>query len=225
MFYKYLIKFDGTEEKAIDIQLDPSTLNLMPKRYGETPEWALLDCGKCRVCPYDSASHKHCPIALSIADVTKMFADKKASAIVDARVITPDREYFKRASLQIALSSAIGLYMVTSGCPVMDTLKPMARNHLPFATLEETVYRSVSSYLTQQYLRKQKGLEPDWELKNLNKAYKAIEILNLAMVDRLRKASSHDANYNALIILDVFAKMVPWNIAHGLLKNELLFTK
>ena len=34
----------------------------------------------------------------------------------------------------------------------MESLKPMVRFHLPFATVEETVFRSVSTYLLSQYL-------------------------------------------------------------------------
>ncbi|MDO8805036.1 MAG: hypothetical protein Q7R35_11440 [Elusimicrobiota bacterium] len=220
MFYKYIIKFDSGEEKTIDIELDPSTLNITPKITADFPEWTLLDYGKCIVCPFNDASHKYCPIAQNLAEVTNMFSDKASTMIVDARVVTKEREYFKRTSLQSALSSVIGIYMVTSGCPVMEILKPMARHHLPFASLNETVFRSISSYLLQQYFRKKKGLEPDWELQKLGKAYETIEVLNRAIVDRVRRASQKDANYNALIILDVFAKMVPFTIDQSLPTKE-----
>ena len=216
MSYKYIIKFDGGEEKTIDIQLDPDTLSLLPREVPDPPQWALLDQGKCRLCPFDGASQKYCPVALNLAAITRDFSDKASTVLVDARVVTREREYFKHTSLQSVLSSAIGIYMVTSGCPVMDTLKPMAAYHLPFASLSETVYRSVSSYLLQQYLRMKKGLEPDWELKKLTKAYEDIEVVNLAIVDRIRKDSQKDANYNAVIILDVFAKMVPRTIDQSL---------
>jgi len=222
MFYKYIIKFDGGEEKVIDIHLDPVTLNVLPKENGEASEWALLDFVKCGICPYSSDTHKYCPIALNLADVTKLFPDKISATIVDVRVVTREREYFKRTSLAAALSSIIGIYMVTSGCQELDVLKPMVRHHLPFASLNETTYRSISSYLLQQYFQKQKGFEPDWELKKLTRAYETIEILNRAMVDRIRKSSATDANYSAVIILDVFAKMVPWAIDESLSAKEIL---
>jgi len=222
MFYKYIIKFDSGKEKTIDIGLDPVTLNLLPKEPLEFPDWTLLDYGRCSVCTCDAASQKYCPVALNLAGVTRMFSDKASTMTVDVRVVTQEREYFKRTSLQSALSSVIGIYMVTSGCPVMEILKPMARHHLPFASLNETVYRSLSSYLLQQYFRKRKGLEPDWELTKLTRAYETIEILNVAMVDRIRRASEKDANYNAVIILDVFAKMVPLTIEHGRPEKEFI---
>jgi len=216
MFYKYIIKFDNGEQKIIDIQLDPETLRLVPEKDRSFPDWALLDYGKCSVCPHDGATQKYCPIACNLAEVTRTFSDKASTMLVETRVLTREREYFKKTSLQSALSSIIGIYMVTSGCPVMDILKPMAKHHLPFASLEETVYRSVSSYLLQQYLRKKNGLEPDWDLKKLAKAYENIELLNQAIVERVRRSSHKDANYNAVIILDVFAKMIPRTIDQSL---------
>lgn len=223
MSYKYILKFDSGEEQTIDIHLDPSTYTVIPHKDADLPDWALLEFGKCAICPFTAAQHKYCPIARNLAGITKTFSDKASTVMVDARVVTKDREYFKHISLQGALSSAIGLYMATSGCPKMNFLKPMARYHLPFASLNETIYRSVSTYLLQQYFRKKNGQEPDWDLKDLNKAYETITVLNLAIVDRVRKASQKDANYNALIILDIFAKMVPWSIGQGLHEKDFVF--
>ncbi|MEI7528002.1 MAG: hypothetical protein WCK76_03575 [Elusimicrobiota bacterium] len=221
MFYRYIIKFDSGEERTIELHLDPATLSIVPRKNAYLPEWTLLDFEKCSVCPYPAAPGKHCPIAMNLAEVTNIFSDKSSIMKVDVRVITEAREYFKRTSLQTALSSLIGIYMATSGCKVMDMLKPMARYHLPFASLGETTHRSVSSYLLLQYLRKKKGLKPDWDLAKLKKAYKTIEELNVAIVNRVRKASKKDANSNAVIILDVFAKMVPWTITKGLTAKRL----
>jgi hypothetical protein len=221
MTYKYIITYEDGKETVIDIPLDERTMNLPEKQGSDFPDWTRLDFCKCPVCPYDSASKPFCPVAVNLSEVTRLFSDKASTMMVDTRVITKQREYFKRASLQSALSSIIGIYMSTSGCKLMDILKPMARHHLPFATLEETVYRSVSSYLLLQYLLKRKGQDPDWDLEKLRKSYSDIESLNSAMTDRVRKASEKDANYNAVIILDAFAKMVPWSISQGLPDKDL----
>jgi len=223
--YKYLFRFDGGEEKVLDIQLDTVTLDLLPKERARIPEWALLGYSKCDSCPYDEASQNCCPIALNLTDVIETFSNKASYEKVEVRVVTGEREYLKRTTLQEALSSAIGIYMVTSGCSVMNVLKPMVRHHLPFASLNETMFRTISTYLMAQYFLKQKGQEPDWELKNLLAAYGKIESLNKAIVERFRNASAKDANYNALIILDVFAKLVPITIEQVLSKKDLRFSE
>ncbi|KAF0127762.1 MAG: hypothetical protein FD189_308 [Elusimicrobia bacterium] len=221
MLYRYELKFEDGSETAVEIRLDPVSLRAVSAPDGPLPDWTLLDRCKCPVCPFDSASEHYCPVAVNMAGVAARFADKSSVMPVEARVISDEREYFKRTSLQSALSSIIGVYMVTSGCPVMEVLKPMARYHLPFASLNETVYRSVSSYLTRQYLAMKKGEEPDWSLERLKRAYADIEVLNRAMADRIRQASSKDANCNAIVILDSFAKMVPWSLDNILPGDEL----
>lgn len=221
MVYKYIITYEDKRETVIDIELDPQTMNLPAKTGSDFPDWTRLNFCKCPVCPYDAASKPFCPVAVNLAEITRLFSDKASTMVVDTRVISKQREYFRRGSLQTALSSIIGICMPTSGCKVLELLKPMSRHHLPFASLEETVFRSVSSYLLLQYLRKKKGLEPDWNLEKLQKSYKDIEVLNSAMTDRVRKASEKDANYNAVIILDAFAKMVPWSITQGLPDKDL----
>jgi len=219
--YKYIFKFDGLEEKVLDIQLDPDTLDLLPKKRDKIPEWTSLDYAKCDICPYDSASQKYCPVALNLADVLETFSDKESYKTVDVRVVAEEREYFKRTTVQAALSSAIGIYMTTSGCSVMSVLKPMVRHHLPFSSIDETMFRTVSTYLVGQYVLKHKGFEPDWELTKLINAYEKIELLNKTIIARFRKASTKDANYNALVILDIFAKFVPMTIERTLSKKDL----
>ena len=119
--------------------------------------------------------------------------------------------------MQQALSSLLGIYMVTSGCLVMDRLRPMVRFHLPFATLEETNYRVISMYLMAQYFRRKRGLRPDWELKGLVPIYEAIQTVNKSFLARLNELKGKDANANALVILDSFAGYVTFSINTDLL--------
>ncbi len=80
-----------------------------------------------------------------------------------------DRSYQDRLFLQVpewvddpaGLSPLIGIVMTTSGCPVMEHRNPMERFHLPFATLEETIFGMVSMYLLVQHYRYQDGKPTD----------------------------------------------------------------
>ena len=113
--------------------------------------------------------------------------------------------------------------MVTSGCPVLAPLRPMVRFHLPFATRLETIFRAVSSYLVGQYLRARKGERADWELSGLAHTYKLVGKVNRAFALRLRAAVDKDANLNALVQLDVFAKALPESIDEELEDMRFLF--
>jgi hypothetical protein len=131
-------------------------------------------------------------------------------------VETPERTYFKETTLQKGLSSIIGIYMVTSNCPVMDKLRPMVRFHLPFATPTETLFRTVSTYLTGQFLVMRDGKIPDWDLRKLIEIYKSVSLVNRGVSRRISKASDKDANVNAVIILHAFGDAVPYFIENGL---------
>ncbi len=115
--------------------------------------------------------------------------------------------------------------MVTSNCPVMDNLRPMVRFHLPFATMDETMYRAVSMYLTAQFLLMRRGEKPDWELKNLIGIYDAVAHVNRGMSRRLSNASSEDANVNAVIILSTRGNMVPHYVESSFAELEHMFSK
>src|SRR5438874_617766 len=87
---------------------------------------------------------------------------------------------------------------ILDGGPVLAPLRPMSRFHLPFASQEETVFRSVSTYLLGQFLRGVDGGAPDWSLAGLTAIYRDIGKVNRAFAARLRDAAPKDANVNAL---------------------------
>jgi hypothetical protein len=117
----------------------------------------------------------------------------------------------------------MGIIMVSGGCPVMDPLRPLVRFHLPFASMEETEFRIVSMYLIAQYFREKKGEKPDWSLDGLKEIYNKVGEVNISFADRLRAATKKDASVNALIILDCFAKGVPFAVRTTLSDYEKYF--
>ena len=114
--------------------------------------------------------------------------------------------------------------MVTSGCSIMEKLKPMVRYHLPFATEEETRYRVISMYVLAQYFLFKRGKTVDWELKKLVDIYDDIQTVNKHFCKRLATIQSKDASINALIVLDCFADFVRFSINKKMLDEiEFLF--
>ena len=108
-------------------------------------------------------------------------------------------------------------------CGDIAAAESMVRFHLPFATVEETVFRSVSIYLLGQYLSIKKGLKADFKLDQLKKSYIDIQKVNCGMASRLRTVTEKDAFTNAVITLDAFAKELPWSIEEQLKNIEYLF--
>jgi len=205
----YAYKFTNGSVIRFDLRLDQGTLALVPEERTDLPEWTLLPYHQCANCPLDVRTHAHCPIAANLSGIVEKFKNFVSHDRVGVVVLVDERTYSKDTTVQMGLSPLLGIIMTTSGCPVMEQLKPMVRFHLPFASLEETIFRMVSMHLVAQYLRKQAGKTAEWNLDGLTRIYAQIGQVNKDFVDRLLGAAKNDVNVNALVNLDAFAKMVP----------------
>lgn len=222
--YKYRFRFSNGWEKEFNVRLDNRTLRLIRPKAQSYPEWTNLNYFKCPNCPLEEDKHDSCPLAVNLADIIDAFKESLSYEEVDVSIETEARIYMKHTTLQRALSSLVGIYMVTSGCPVMDKLKPMVRYHLPFATEEETRYRAMTMYLLAQFLLKRRGMNPDWELRNLVCIYEDVRRVNRGFHKRIANIKIKDASINALVILDCFADYIEFSINKDVLDElELLF--
>ena len=205
----YSYGFRNGSTKTFKLLLDGRTLGLILEKRPDPSLWALLKHKQCENCPLDVKEHPYCPVALNFADIAEQFKDMLSHEKVSVIVTTDERTYSKVTTIQQGLSPLIGIIMTTSGCPVMEHLKPMVRFHLPFATLEETIFRMVSMYLLVQHYRHQDGRLAEWTLDGLVRVYAEVSIVNRDFANRLRDAAKKDANINALVNLDCFAAMLP----------------
>ncbi|MFT5170024.1 MAG: hypothetical protein ACI8Q2_000640, partial [Candidatus Omnitrophota bacterium] len=194
-----------TTQKQFDVTFDKNTMSMIKEPKKNPPEWAKLDCNKCDNCPLSSDEHEYCPVALNLEEIVEFFGTDLPKDDVAITVCTPERDYTKTVSLQSASSSMVGMHMVTSGCPIMNRLRPMARYHLPFANTDETVYRSVGTYLISQYFENLSGGIPDWDLKDLSTTYQDIETVNACFHQRLISIGKSAPSAAAILTLDCFA--------------------
>ncbi len=221
--YQYRFEFDNGQALDFDIVLDARSLELIGDAAAPKPEWTRLGFNQCENCPL-SKDVEYCPVAVSLSKIVDTFRHSMSFESTVVTVKTPERTYVKKTTLQKGISSIIGIFMTTSNCPVMDKLRPMARFHLPFATSLETFYRSVSAYLTAQFLLSRKGKEPDWTLSRLLEYYKAVNLVNKGMSNRLSRATESDANVNAVVILHSFGDGISYFIQDGLEEIEPMFS-
>ena len=222
--YRYVFNFDDDSAKTFDIELDTQTLAVVNQEPTVYPEWTALNYCKCPNCPLDEKVHPRCPVAVNLVDVVNFFNESISYEEVRVEIDTEERSFAKDTTVQKGVSSLLGILMVTSGCPVLDKLRPMVRFHLRFATPRETTYRAVAMYLMAQYFINRRGMEPDWELQDLVRLYGEVQKVNHSFGNRLRGISAEDANPNALIILDCFANYIVLSIDEDMLLDfEVLF--
>lgn len=205
----YIFKFIDGASTAFEVFLDAKTLQCINPIPASLPTWTELNYHKCENCTLNPRQFKHCPVAANIAGMVDAFRDFTSRETAHVTVMTRQRDYVKSTTLQEGISSLLGIYMTTSGCPVMAKLKPLVRYHLPFASLEESVVRVVSMYLLIQYFLMKKGRKSDWDLKKLEIIYDQIRKVNAGISHRLRHAAALDASVSALGTLDYTATLLP----------------
>jgi len=221
--FRYKFTLADGDVKEFDLRLDSETLSLITPGRESHPEWTRLSYRQCPNCPL-TPSQLQCPIAANLVDVVDCFKDFISYDQADIEVATEERVYKKHTSLQKGISSLIGIYMVTSGCPIMDKLRPMVKTHLPFATAEETLYRAFSMYLLAQYYLSRTGQKPDWVFEDLTRIYAEVHVVNKSFCERLEDAHIKDGIVNAVATLDCFAEFVEAPLQRRVLdRMEALF--
>ena len=212
----YKFKSKEKPEKTFDIYIETQNFELM--RRSETPpaDWTRLEKFACHDCPLSQAENEHCPIALNLMDIIEFFSEIHSFEKVQLEATVNNRTIVKDTSVQQGVSGVIGIVMVTSGCPVLSKLKPMARFHMPFADLEETQVRIFSSYLLAQFLRMQKGGKPDWKMDELGQLYSRIRDINVNIANKITNLEKEDASINAVVVLNNFADSVTLSIDDNL---------
>jgi len=224
----YEFQFPSEQVRRYELKLDSITLSLKQNDSFNPPAWAKIEMSQCPICPLRASQMTHCPVAVNIAELVNHFKDSGSTDPVTVKVITPERTYLKETQIQYGLFSILGIIMATSGCPVMNFLKPMARFHLPFATHTETMVRSISIYLLRQYFRKQSGETPDIDLLELDRKYQLVQKVNDGILRRIRSVlgttgKPGDAQDNALLILHAFSQILSMEISDNLESIEYLF--
>ena len=176
-----------------------------PRSGGALPSWTRLDYHQCSNCPLKTSDTPHCPAAADLAPAIGAFSKVISYERAMVTVQTPERTISKECQVQVALSSLAALIMATSGCPILGRMRGLALMHLPFATMEETLFRSVGAYLIKQLLTYKQGGQPDWELGGLKAHYGDLEVLNRAFRERIITAAVQDATLNAVAQLGMLS--------------------
>lgn len=217
---RYSFKLDNHKQVVFDVATGPVEL----ERGESHPDWAKLSFEQCSCCPLKESNCKYCPTATRMNEVMEAFADRESTEMVEVTVKTVERSYFDRCDLQVGINSLLGLMMATSGCPVLNKLGAMASFHIPFCTSEETLQRSVGSYLIKQYFKQLNGEAPDWELKELKELYDVLEGLNRDFSRRIKKSVTSDAVTNAVIMFFATSIMLASSLDQQLAKHQNYLT-
>jgi Domain of unknown function (DUF6901) len=219
----YLFCFEDGRRKAFTVRLDPRRLTRIRPKTNTPPAWARRDYHQCSCCPLPPDPSAHCPTAADMADVIQDFSGVMSYDTCQVRCVTPERTYLKKTAVMTGLASLLGLVMATSGCPPMAFLVPMARFHLPFASIEETLLRSTSIFLLRQYFEHKNGNHPDLDLNRLRAHYDDLQVINKGILARIQQVCSNDCDKNAIFSFHSMAQLFSMEIDLNLGSLAYLF--
>lgn len=221
---EYRLSCPERSERVFKVRIDGDTVAQGVSERSSLPSWTTLEFHQCPNCPLAAVDHPHCPVAVNLVPLVHGIGDLQSHEPVQLHVHESRRTVSASTTAQRAISSLLGLIMATSACPHTAHFRPMARFHLPLASMEETVYRATSMYLLAQYFAGRGGKHTDLDLSGLAEICANLEVVNRAMAQRLRGASEEDATVNAVVILDVLAKTLPFAILDELAGMRPLFS-
>ena len=213
----------ANERLSVQLDFDERTYRVKLPEDAARPDWARLEFERCPNCNLPD-SEAYCPAALALAQFLPLFETRISyeKAVVEVEMET--RTVVSKTTFQFGMAALIGLAMAASGCPRTRFLRPMARTHLPFATDQETVFRTLAVHLLGQYVAHGKGgAALSVSFDELKENYLQLSKVNTAMSERIRAAIKRDAAVNAVIILESFALIAPENIDYGFEDIQDLF--
>ena len=221
--FDYLIELEDGQKSRFQIELDPETLTMLPATSEPYPAWTQLAYRQCQCCPLSPKTRLYCPIAVNISELVDRFKDILSHKNCTVVCETSDRVYSKKTSAMEGLTSVFGIVMATSNCPVMNFLKPMARFHLPFASVEETTVRSTSFFLLGEYFHYKNGRAQQFDFDKLEKRYERVQLVNEGLLSRIQSLGNQDADKNAIITLHSLSQFLSLEMDFSLTTIEHLF--
>ena len=221
--FSYHFNFPDNSKKRFLIKLAPDTLTYKASN-NSPPDWALLGVARCQCCKLDLAEHSYCPISKNISDLVFAFKETPSHSSCQVSCISAARTCTKDTTVQEGLASIMGIIMATSGCPSMAILKPMACFHLPFATVEESMYRSASAYLLRQYFSHKSGESSDFFMEQIDEHYEEVQMVNEGILKRINMTSEMDADKNAIVTPNALAQILLMEVDEDLESFKRLFS-
>ncbi|MGE4404694.1 DUF6901 family protein [Pseudomonas sp.] len=215
MAIEYRITLDDEHDFSYRIELDRG---YDAETAARAPKWTRLEHQRCTNCPLSRDDFSHCPAAVDLHRVIEDFQGLPAIQKALVWVRTPEREYTKLVGLDEGLRALLGVIMATSACPVLGRLKPMAQQHLPFASNREFVLRAVSLYLARQYFNLREGRHADWELRGLVRSFQQLQLVNQAFWQRIHDTCHGDSNLKAFLTFFSMASSLTYSLETQLQK-------
>lgn len=198
-FFRYVIeKNNVSKEYYIEFINDNDIAVPLTK---EDYSWAKANSINCSACLNEDVN-EYCNLALNISYFIDFFSEFNSFDNVIVTVQTDSYTLTKATTIQQTALSILNLIIPFSGCPLFIPMKEIAKNHIPFESVENILIRLIGNQAFQIY-RKDKNLKNFNITDCITKLESMREpIKNISNV--VRNITPNDAVINSLILLDTY---------------------
>lgn len=195
---KICYRFSHEQHTLPEFEID---LEQPPQRQAGQGKWTQLQQHQCSNCPLTEDDSSYCPPAVDLEEVVNSFNQIMSYERVLVTVEANNRYVIKDCDAQDALSPLIGLIMAHSACPILGRLRGLTRTHLPFQSVQETLFRFIGAHYLAQLLVQKRGGQPDWSLAAVDALFDDLMTVNQAFKSRVQSAAQQDSTMNAISAL------------------------
>jgi len=165
----------------------------------DVPDWVKLENHQCTICSYKSEDITYCPAAFDLQDIIAQCCNYVSYEKVELSRITDESTGIINTDMQKALFAVIAERAISSACTVLNSRQWTVNYYSIATTMENLMYRSISSYLVQQLVMASSNHESDFKLKDHIGFIDEINIVFRTLLKRVQNVCPEDANNNAIV--------------------------
>ena len=189
----------------------------------DIPDWVKLKNHQCTICPYKSEDMTYCPAAFDIQDIIAHCCNCISYEKVNLSRVTDESTVIVNTDMQRALFAVITERAISSACTVLNSRQWTVNYYSIPTTMDNLMYRSISSYLVRQHAKAATNHEFDFRLiDHLGYLDELISVFR-TLFKRVQNVCVKDANNNAIVKIVATAELMKMKRDEWLndLKNKM----
>lgn len=215
--FEFRIRWGDGRRFEYGIELDYNTWTpVAPPKKSRQPAWTRLSHKQCAHCPLRGP--ERCPAAVPLVPVVEAIRKERsgAPATTEIRSLDGRRRYRLRGGLSEVFGPLVKLLLTTSGCPILDRLRPAIRLGAPLATPDQLTRAILAGGLLGEFARTGGSTtEPAFKAA-LRVLIDDADAAVAGLLERVRSLNPKDAVVNALLGLHAALSTARMALDHGL---------
>ena len=174
----------------------------------DVPDWVKLENHQCTICSYKIEDMTYCPAAFDLQDIIAHCCNAISYEKVELSRMTDESTVIINTDMQKALFAVITERAISSACTVLNSRQWTVNYYSMPTTMDNLMYRSISSYLVRQLVKASTTHEFDFRLTDHFGFIDELISVFRTLFKRVKNVCSKDANNNAIVKIVATAELM-----------------